>query len=251
MLLKDNVAIVTGGAQGIGKGIAECLAREGAKVVIFDLNEAGAAEVASEITKNGGKALSMKVDVTNYEMFSSAVDEVHSRWGSIDTLVNNAGILVQALPFMESTEDMWDKLIAADYKSVLYGIKICAKYMIAQNKGRIINIGSDAARHGEPAVAVYAGCKGAVNSSTKSLSKEFAKYNINVNVVSPGLIQTPIIEQAKSTPAGKAMIEATEKRIPLQRMGTPIEVGGAVAFLASDLATYITGQTLSVNGGIF
>ncbi|MFF0501935.1 SDR family NAD(P)-dependent oxidoreductase [Nocardia aobensis] len=250
MLLKDKVALVTGGGQGIGAGIARCLVREGAKVAVLDRATGPAKELVAEINSSGGSAESWEVDVTDYAAFDAVVDEIDKTWGSIDVLVNNAGVVVPPGPFMDSDPADWDHTLGVDFKGVLHGVKACVPRMQRAGGGAIVNIGSDSARFGEPGIAVYAGAKGAVNSVSKSLAKELASSGIRVNVITPGIIETPMIDLARSTPDGRAMIDATVATIPLSRMGTPREVGDVVVFLASELSSYLTGQSISVNGGM-
>jgi 2-hydroxycyclohexanecarboxyl-CoA dehydrogenase len=250
VLLKDKVALVTGGGQGIGAGIASCLAREGAKVAILDLAPGPAKKLADDISASAGTARSWELDVTDLAAFKAVVQDVEQVWGSIDVLVNNAGVVIPPGPFMDSDPADWDHLLDVDFKGVLNGVKACVPWMQRAGGGAIVNIGSDSARFGEPGIAVYAGAKGAVNSISKSLAKELAPAGIRVNVITPGIIETPMIDLARSTPAGRAMIDATIATIPLQRMGTPREVGDVVVFLASEQSSYLTGQSISVNGGM-
>ncbi|AGB26760.1 dehydrogenase of unknown specificity, short-chain alcohol dehydrogenase like protein (plasmid) [Mycobacterium sp. JS623] len=250
MLLKDKVALVTGGGQGIGAGIASCLAREGAKVAILDIVPGPAKKLADDITAAAGTARSWELDVTDFAAFEAVVQDVEQVWGTIDVLVNNAGVVIPPGPFMDSDPADWDHLLDVDFKGVLNGVKACVPRMQRAGGGAIVNIGSDSARFGEPGIAVYAGAKGAVNSISKSLAKELAPAGIRVNVITPGIIETPMIDLARSTPDGRAMIDATVATIPLQRMGTPREVGDVVVFLASEQSSYLTGQSISVNGGM-
>ncbi|AII05736.1 SDR family NAD(P)-dependent oxidoreductase [Rhodococcus opacus] len=250
MLLKNKVALVTGGGQGIGAGIAWSLVREGAKVAILDRATGPAKELVDEINSSGGTADSWQVDVTDYAALNDVVGEVDKAWGSIDVLVNNAGVVVPPGPFMDSDPADWDHILDVDFKGVLHGVKACVPRMLRSGGGAIVNIGSDSAKFGEPGIAVYAGAKGAVNSISKSLAKELAPSGIRVNVITPGIIETPMIDLARSTPDGRAMIDGTVSTIPLARMGAPREVGDVVVFLASELSSYLTGQSISVNGGM-
>jgi 2-hydroxycyclohexanecarboxyl-CoA dehydrogenase len=248
MKLKDKVAIVSGGGQGIGEGIAIRMAEAGAKVGILDLNAETAAKVVGKIKSSGGEAVAKQVDVTNYEATKKAIDEIHQQFGSIDILVNNAGMDIMK-PFLETNEEVWDKLIRIDYKSFLICTHICAKYMVEQKSGKIISISSDSARAGQMNECIYCGTKGAIITSSKGLAREFARYNINVNVISPGICETPLIQELKKTEKGAQIIDATTKMIPFRRIGQPSEIGDLAVFFASEDSKYITGQVISINGG--
>lgn len=250
MLLEGKVALVTGGGQGIGAGIARCLTREGAKVAILDRASDPAKALTEEISASGGMAETWQVDVTDYAALDATVDQVEKTWGAIDILVNNAGVVVPPGPFIDSDPSDWDHTLDVDFKGVLHGVKACVPRMQRAGGGAIVNIGSDSARFGEPGIAVYSGAKGAVNSITKSLAKELAPAGIRVNVITPGIIDTPMIDLARSTDDGRAMIDATVSTIPLKRIGTTREVGDVVVFLASEMSSYLTGQSISVNGGM-
>lgn len=248
MKLKDKVAIVTGGGQGIGEGIALRLGEEGAKVGILDLNPETAGDVVEKIKGAGGEGAAKQVDVTDYAATKTAVDEIHQQFGSIDILVNNAGMDVMK-PFLETDEELWDKLIRVDYKSFLIATHICAKYMVEQKSGKIISISSDSARAGQMNECLYCGTKGAIITSSKGLAREFARYNINVNVISPGICDTPLIQELQKTERGEKIIAATTKMIPFRRIGQPSEIGDLAVFFASEESKYITGQVMSINGG--
>ena len=253
MLLKDKTVIVTGASQGIGEGIAIRMGEEGARVGVFyytDADAENAEKVVERIKSAGGDGVAKQGDVTKYSDMEKSIGEVNKLWGSIDVLVNNAGAIAAPAPFITTKEEEWEMMINVDYKGVLICTHICAKYMIEQNQGRIINIASDTPRLGETALAVYTGAKGAVIGSTKSLAKELVGNNININCICPGIIDTPIIQFAMSTPEGKQMLEHTISTIPMKRLGLNTEIGDAAVFFASDLANYITGQILSVNGGL-
>ncbi len=249
MRLKGKVGIVTGGGQGIGEGISLCLAKEGAKVGILDINYETAGKVAEKIKSSGGEAVAKKADVTNYAATKKVIEEIHAQYGSIDILVNNAGT-DEMKPFVETDEALWDRIMTIDYKSFLICSHICAPYMMKQNGGKIISIASDSARQGQMGEVVYAGAKGAIIASTKCLAREFARYNINVNSISPGIVDTPLIAELKGTEKGQKIIEGTVKQIPFRRLGTPMDIGDLVVFFASEESKYITGQVLSINGGL-
>ena len=250
MSLEGKVAVVTGGGQGIGAGIVACLAKAGAKVAILDLVEKNAAVLAASLEAQGHTVTAWVADVSDYRAFAQAVDAVASEWGRVDVLVNNAGMVAPPALFVDTDPESWNRMIDVDFKGVLNGVKASVPHMKRTGGGAIVNIASDTARFGEPGVAVYSGCKGAVISVSKTLAKELAASNIRINVISPGLINTPIMDVARSTPEGRKMISDTEKTIPQGKMGEPEDVGNLAVFLASELAKYITGQTVSVNGGL-
>lgn len=249
-MIDGKVALVTGGGQGIGAGITRCLTRDGASVAILDIVVDKAEELAAELRDKGCRVSVWQADISDFASFQRAVEGVFELEGRIDILVNNAGIVAAPTAFLDSKFEDWERIIDVDFKGALFGVKLCAPCMMRQGGGAIINIGSDSSRFGEPGIVVYSGAKGAINSASKGLAKELAPHNIRVNVVSPGLIHTAIIELARSTPEGCAMVDATTKTIPLGAMGQPIDVGNMVSFLAGDGAAYITGQTFSVNGGM-
>ena len=248
--LKDQTALVTGGAQGIGKAISLALAIQGAKVAIADIDEAIAGKTADLINQNNGKAMAVQADITDIEKVKKAVSAVKDHFGAIDILVNNAG-WDRMIPFVKTTPEFWDKVININYKGVLNCVYAVINDMIEKNHGKIINIGSDAARVGSSGEAVYAGAKGAIISFSKSLAREVARNQITVNVICPGPTDTPLTQQMQAeSDYAKKILSKMDKIIPLKRMGTPEEIAAAVVFLASKEADFITGQILSVSGGL-
>jgi 2-hydroxycyclohexanecarboxyl-CoA dehydrogenase len=246
--LQDKVAIVTGGGQGIGRGIVLRLAQEGCKVAIFDMNPDAGAE--TEALAEGGSVKTYKVDVTDYDGVKAAVEKVEADLGPVWALVNNAG---WDLPknFLQTDRPLWDKIIAINLYGPLNTHHVVAPLMVARGGGRIINIASDAARVGTSSEAVYSACKGGVISFTKSVARELARNNVLLNVVCPGPTNTPMM--AGVLGEGEAAIkwkDAMVRGIPLRRMGEPEDYGGMVAFLASDDASFMTGQTISIAGGM-
>ena len=242
--LKGKVAFVTGAGRGIGKAIARRLAEEGAKVAVADLDETTAKATAAEI---GGGAMGLKVDITDSKEVRAGVVEAERVLGPIDILVNNAG-WDKAEPFIKSTEETWDKVIAINLRGPINCTRAVLDGMIARNSGRIVSIGSDAGRVGSSGEAVYSGAKGGIIAFSKTLARELARNNIGVNVVCPGPTDTPLLAEVGGS--NPKLLEGLKHAIPMRRLGQPEDIAAAVAFLASDDASFITGQTLSVSGGL-
>jgi 2-hydroxycyclohexanecarboxyl-CoA dehydrogenase len=245
MTLDGQVAIVTGGGQGIGRGIALALATEGANVAVFDVNRAAARETADAIGKGGRRALAIEVDVTDLDQVETATTDVLAAFARLDVLVNNAG-WTPSEPFAGSSPETWRKVIDVNYLGVLNCTRTALHTMVPAQRGRIVSIASDAGRIGTPREAVYAGAKAAVIGFSKSLAVEVARHGITVNVVSPATVDTPLLRGMLSA----EQIERREKANPMGRLGRPEDVAAAVLFFASPGAAYVTGQVLSVNGGI-
>jgi 2-hydroxycyclohexanecarboxyl-CoA dehydrogenase len=242
----ERVAIVTGAASGIGRATALDLAREGATVVVADIDISGAEKVAAEIRKSG-HAIAQQVDVTDAAQARSMAAETLKAFGRIDILVSNAG-WDRAGPFMETDEEFWDKVIAINYRGHLATTHAVLPSMIERGWGRIVTVASDAGRVGSTGEVVYSGAKGAVIAFTKGLAREVARHGVNVNCVAPGLTDTPLL--AGISEGAERLMAAIVRSIPLGRVGRPEEVARAIVFFASPDADYITGQTLSVNGGL-
>lgn len=236
--LKDKVAIVTGAGQGIGEGIAKKLAAEGAKVVVSDLNEENAQKVAEEIGEN---AIAVKCDVSQKTNVDNLIARATEKFGRLDIMVNNAGIY-PFKPFAEMTEEDWDKVQAVNLKGTFLTSQAAAKVM-AEN-AKIIIISSIAASQGFAGLTHYCASKGGVNGFVRALALELAPKKININGIAPGAIETP-----GASGGGDEQKQQTIAIIPLKRMGQSADIAGAVAFLASDEANYITGQILTVDGG--
>ncbi len=250
MKLKGRTALVTGAGQGIGRAIARGLAAEGAAVAVLDVAGDHAEQVRDEIAALGSTAIALTADVTRRATVVRAVEETLARLGGIDILVNNAG-WDRLQPFLESEEETWDRIIAVNFKGVLYTCKAVLPHMVERRSGKVINIASDAGRAGSSGEAVYAGSKGAIIAFSKTIAREMARSGITVNVVCPGLTDTALLQGIRAESArNDRIIEAVTRAIPLGRIGTPDDVAGAVVYLASPEADYVTGQTLSVSGGL-
>jgi 2-hydroxycyclohexanecarboxyl-CoA dehydrogenase len=245
--LKDKVAVVTGAGQGIGRGIARRLAEEGAKVAVADINPDTAASTAAEITAAGGVACAITLDVTSLQDATAAAQAVERQLGPIDILVNNAG-WDKVQHFLETDEELWDRLIDINFRGVLICVKAFAPGMLARPGGKIVSIASDAGRAGGVNDAVYSGCKGGVIAFTKTLARELARYQITVNAVAPGFIDTPLSQGISGSIPGYG--DRLMRTVPLRRKGLPEDIAGAVAYLVSKDADYVTGQIISVNGGM-
>jgi len=239
-MLKGKSAIVTGAGQGIGEGIAKVLAKDGATVLVADLNLENAEKVAKTIVGAGGKAVAIKCDVSNKSEVDAMVEKAISEFGKLDILVNNAGIY-PFKPFLEMTEEEWDKVINVNLKSSFLCTQAAALKMAEGSK--IVTISSIAGFVGFEGLAHYCATKGGINASIRAIALELAKKKININAVAPGAIQTPGAASAEE------VMKQTIAMIPVARMGQPEDIANAVTFLASDRADYITGQTLIVDGG--
>lgn len=242
-----RIALVTGGASGIGLAIAQRLAADGHDVAIADLSTDAAEAAASDI---GGSAIAVTMDVADSDDVAAGVAQVVGQLGHPDILVNCAG-WDDLMPFVKSDEALWDKVIEINYKGVLRTTHAVLPNMIERGYGRIVNIGSDAGRVGSSMEAVYAGAKGGVIAFTKTVAREVARKGITANVVCPGPTDTPMLRGVvDAAPDADKVIAAMTSGVAMKRLGTPSEVAAAVAFFAREEAGFITGQTLSVSGGL-
>ncbi|MBV8771303.1 MAG: glucose 1-dehydrogenase [Deltaproteobacteria bacterium] len=245
--LTGKVAMVTGAAQGIGRAIAARLATEGAKVAIADIQEDGAERAATELKTAGLAAKAIRLDVTNLDSAVVAVATVERELGPVDILVNNAG-WDKLEPFVESTPDTWDRVIAINFRGVLNCCKAVIPAMQARGGGKIVSISSDAGRVGSLGEAVYSGCKAGIIAFSKTLARELARNKINVNVVCPGPTETALLQSVMDKQP--RVLDAMLRGIPMRRLGQPEDLAGAVAFFASPDADYATGQVISISGGL-
>jgi len=246
--LKNKVAIVTGARRGMGRTHALALAKAGAKVVVADISLEDCQKVVDEIKKNRGEAMAIKCDVTKKEDVDVMVKKAVEKFGKVDILVNNAGIC-QFVPFLEMTEEEWDRTLDINLKGYFLCAQAAAKEMAKKKSGVIINIASVAMGQqgvGMPNIAHYCASKGGIVGMTEALAVELAPYNIRVNAISPGMIETPMIDPIKKDPK---QVEAMLTRIPMHRVGKPEEVSALVLFLASDESSYMTGSTVVIDGG--
>jgi NAD(P)-dependent dehydrogenase (short-subunit alcohol dehydrogenase family) len=244
----EKVAVVTGGASGIGLGIARRLARDGAKVAIFDLNGDGAGNEASKICSEGGEAIGIEVDVSDREQVQIALEEVHARFGRVTILVNNAG-LAGYQPFLSIDTQMWNRFLAVNLTGVFHCCQLVLPGMIAAGWGRIVNISSSSTHSGQPLMTHYVSSKSGVVGLTKSLALEFGPKGITVNTIPPGFIDTPMIRDAESNGQLGKGVDFHATLTPVRRAGRPDDIAAACAFLVSEEAGYITGQVIGVNGG--
>ncbi|WP_030621966.1 SDR family NAD(P)-dependent oxidoreductase [Streptomyces fulvoviolaceus] len=242
MSLQGKVAVVTGGARGIGQGVATVLAAKGAAVAVWDLNIEGAEKTVAEIQEAGGTAIAVGGDAADAAAVAASAARTRAELGPVAILVNNAGITAYE-PFTSITEASWDRMIGINLKGPFLVTQELVPDMLDAGWGRIVNISSSSAQTGAPAMAHYAASKGGVIGLTRALAVEYIEKGITVNHVPPGFIDTPLVRQ------GPVDVEAVAAMMPMKRAGTPEDVAHAVAYLASEEAGYVTGQTFSVNGG--
>ena len=244
MSLQDKVAVVTGAASGIGRATASALAAEGARVVVADVDRAKGEAAAAELRAEGRRADYVHVDMTDPASIDAFAAEVQQRFGPVDVLVNGAG-WGKTQPFLEGTPEFWGKLVALNFVGPMQLTKALLPRMMEKGGGKIVNVASDAGRVGSLGETVYSGAKGGLIAFTKSLARETARYKVNVNCVCPGPTDTPLMAAVPDK-----VKDALTKAIPMRRLGQPEEVADAVVFFAGDRYDYITGQVLSVSGGL-
>jgi len=244
MKLENRTALITGAASGIGRATAQAYAEAGARVILADIDEANGTKAAAELRAAGHVADYMNVDMTSPESIEGFAGKVLQRFGAPDVIVNGAG-WGKNHPFVEGTPDLWNKMIALNFVGPMQLTKALLPKMIERGSGRIVNIASDAGRVGSLGETVYSGAKGGLIAFTKSLAREVSRYQINVNCVCPGPTDTPLMAVVPDK-----VKEALTKAIPFRRLGKPEEVADAILFFGSDRAAYITGQVLSVSGGL-
>ena len=255
--LAGKTVIVTGGGSNIGRAIALAFAAEKSNVVIADIDAVQSQKVAKETARLGGKVVAVKTDVTSYDSVAAAVKRTVEEFGKPEILVNSVGWTMDRL-FVDKPRSEWEKEVNLNFWGVVNCIRAVLDYMIEQKYGKIISLGSDAGRMGEYREAVYAACKGGIIALSKSLARELGRYGININVVCPGVIVPESAEFAGELSMWKGPMaqvftpeaqEKAAKAYPLRRLGKPEDIANAVLFLASDTASFITGQTISVSGG--
>jgi len=244
MRLENKVAIITGAGSGIGRETALLFAKEGAKVVVADVNEKGGEETATEIKKNGGEGYFAKLDVSNRVEIKQVVKDALEKYGTIDVLINNAGIIQDAL-VLKMTEEQWDRVINVDLKGVFNCIQAVVEVMINQGNGVIINTSSIVGLNGNVGQVNYAAAKAGLIGMTKTLAKELGKKGIRVNAIAPGFIMTPMTSNVP-----EKILEMMREKTPLRRLGEPVDVAYAYLYLASDEAKFINGAVLCVDGGL-
>jgi 2-hydroxycyclohexanecarboxyl-CoA dehydrogenase len=246
--MSGRTALVTGAARGIGRAIAMALAADGRVVAVADIRRDDAFETAAAMEARGSRAAAVELDVTDGASVEEGVRRAEEALGPVEIVVNNAG-WDELRPFLETDEDFWDRVIEINLKGCLRITRTVVPGMVERGWGRVINIGSDAARVGSSLEAVYSGAKGGVIAFTKTLAREVARSGVTANAVCPGPTRTPMLE-AMAEAGGEKLLQSLTRAVPMRRLGEPEDVAAAVAFLASEQAGFITGQTLSVSGGL-
>ena len=241
--LDGKVVLVTGAGRGMGKAIAERLTEEGARVAVTDIDEKSAVSTAAALQGSAG----FRLDITVADEVTRCVDEITAALGPVDALVNNAGWDLLA-PFLDTDEDLWERLIDINLRGPIRMTKAVLPQMVERQSGRIVNIASDAGRVGSSGESVYSACKAGIIGFGKTVAREVARYGITVNAICPGPTDTALLQEVAQ--ANEKLIEALKRSIPMRRIGVPEDIAGVVAFMVSDDAGFITGQTLSVSGGL-
>jgi 2-hydroxycyclohexanecarboxyl-CoA dehydrogenase len=246
--MSERVALVTGAAGGIGRAICLDLAADGRAVAVSDVRLDGAEKTASAVSEAAGRAAAVELDVTSTESVGAGVAAVSDALGSIDIVVNNAG-WDQLRPFLETAEQFWDRVIDINFKGCLRVTRQVLPGMVERGFGRVVNVASDAGRVGSSLESVYSGAKGGVIAFTKTIAREVARSGVTANAVCPGPTRTPLLG-GMTEAGGEKLVDSLTRAVPMRRLGEPEDVAAAVAFLASERAGFITGQTLSVSGGL-
>jgi 2-hydroxycyclohexanecarboxyl-CoA dehydrogenase len=248
--MNEKTVIVTGGARGIGRAVVQAFAEAGADVVIGDLRLEDANATATEISGTSGRrVVAVQTDVTKREDIEKLRDETLRMFAKIDVLVNCAG-WDRLLPFLKTTPDLWQKILTVNFLGVVNTCHVILPHMVERKQGAIVNISSDTGRVGSFGEAIYASSKAAIMAFSKTIAREHARDNIRVNVVSPGLCDTPLIDEMREDEFTAKILSSIVNFIPLKRLGRPEEIAPLVVFLASEAASYITGQVYSINGGL-
>jgi 2-hydroxycyclohexanecarboxyl-CoA dehydrogenase len=248
--LHGRVAVITGAAGGIGRALVRRFCEEGTHVVGLDLNAAGLTELSRQLQEFAGQLTLRPLDITDHAAVTETIRQVHTERGRIDILVNNAGWDV-AMPFVDTTPELWEKVIAINLRGPLNLQHAVVPLMIEAGGGKIVNIASDAGRAGSSGESVYSACKGGIIAFSKTLARETARKGVRVNAVCPGPTDTALLRSfAGEGEYGQKIYEGLKRAIPLRRLGQPEDITGMVAFLASDDASFITGQVISVSGGL-
>ena len=241
--LDGKVVLVTGAGRGMGKAIAERLTEEGARVAVTDIDEKSAVSTAAALPGAAG----FRLDITVADEVTRCVDQITAALGPVDALVNNAGWDLLA-PFLDTDEDLWERLIDINLRGPIRMTKAVLPQMVERQAGRIVNIASDAGRVGSSGESVYSACKAGIIGFGKTVAREVARYGITVNAICPGPTDTALLQEVAQS--NEKLIEALKRSIPMRRIGQPEDIAGVVAFMVSDDAGFITGQTLSVSGGL-
>jgi 2-hydroxycyclohexanecarboxyl-CoA dehydrogenase len=242
--LQNKVVLVTGAGRGMGKAIAERLTAEGARVAVTDVDRETALKTAAALDG----AAAFRLDITDAAEVNACVGEIVAALGPIDALVNNAG-WDRLAPFLETDEDLWERLIDINLRGPIRMTKAVLPQMVERQRGRIVNIASDAGRVGSTGESVYSACKAGIIGFGKTIAREVARHGITVNAICPGPTATPLLDSIVGE-GNEKLIESLKRGIPMRRLGEPDDIAGAVAFIVSDDAGFITGQTLSVSGGL-
>jgi 2-hydroxycyclohexanecarboxyl-CoA dehydrogenase len=248
--LKNRVAIVTGAAGGIGRAICRRFLDEDINIVAIDVNAAALKALGADLNADEQRFLSLAVDITDYAKVREAIEQGVAKFGKLDILVNNAGWDI-AKPFLQTEPDLWDKIIAINLRGPLNLHKAALPYLIAAGGGKVVNVASDAGRVGSSGESVYSACKGGLIAFSKTIARECARDNVRVNVVCPGPTDTALLRSfVGDGEYGQKIYDGLKRAIPLKRLGQPDDIPGLIAFLSSDDANFITGQVISVSGGL-